>query len=152
MSPKNEQIVDFNQAREQKMDEKRRKAERIFFQQMLGVYCVTENSNLKSLEIVEVSEEGLSFQVPFDSKNPWPGDSKDISIRLYFSQETYLPVLLNVKNSRSYIEKGSRYVRYGCSINTEMSSYEAYKQFVRFLKSYAEHAHKDKGENTVFYL
>ncbi len=147
-----EQVVDFNEARAQKINEKRRKAERIFFQQLLNVYCVTENTQLRPVELVEVSEDGCSFQIFFDSNSPWPTDSLGLILRLYFSQDTYLPVHLKIQNSRPCIDKGTRFTRYGCSVDKTVSSYQAYLQFVRFIKLYSEHAHKDNGQTTLFYL
>jgi len=146
------EVIDFNQKRAQRLDEKRRKTERIFFKQMLGIYCVTDNSELKSVELMDVSEDGLSFQVPFDSANPWPKNTGEIPLRLYFSQDTYLPVTLKIQNSRHHIEESTRYIRYGCAVDKSISSYEAYKQFVKFVSFYAEHAHKDTGKVTLFYL
>ncbi len=146
------QVVDFGEARAQRLDEKRRKTERIFFQHLLGVYSVTGNAQMRPIELIEVSEDGCSFQVPFDAAKPWPADSRELPIRLYFSQDTYIPVMLNVVNSRPSIENGTRYVRYGCTVDKSMSSYPAYQQFVKFLALYSEHAHKDKGEVSVFYL
>ncbi len=146
------QVVDFGEARAQRLDEKRRKTERIFFQHLLGVYSVTGNAQMRPIELIEVSEDGCSFQVPFDAAKPWPADSRELPIRLYFSQDTYIPVMLTVVNSRPSIENGTRYVRYGCTVDKTMSSYPAYQQFVKFLALYSEHAHKDKGEVSVFYL
>ncbi len=146
------QVVDFGEARAQRLDEKRRKTERIFFQHLLGVYSVTGNAQMRPIELIEVSEDGCSFQVPFDAAKPWPADSRELPIRLYFSQDTYIPVMLTVVNSRPSIESGTRYVRYGCTVDKTMSSYPAYQQFVKFLALYSEHAHKDKGEVSVFYL
>lgn len=149
---KTPQVVDFNQVRAQKMDEKRRKTERIFFKHLLGVYTVAGDSQMRSIEIIEVSEEGCSFQVPFDGNDPWPNDMKDIPLRLYFSQDTYLPVTLKIQNSTHGIEDGKRYLRFGCSVDKAPSAYEAYQQFVRFLNFYSKHAHKDMGDVTLFYL
>lgn len=147
-----QQVVDFGEARAQRMDEKRRKTERIFFKHLLGVYSVTNGSQIRPIELIEVSEDGLSFQVPFDTAKPWPNDARELPIRLYFSQDTYIPVMLNVQNSRPSIENGVRYVRYGCTVDKSLSSYPAYEQFVKFLALYSEHSHKDKGEVSVFYL
>mgnify|MGYP001586672425 CR=1 FL=1 len=151
VNKKNEHIVDFNEVRAQKLEEKRRKTERIFFQNLLNVYCVTGNSEIRQIELVDVSDEGCSFQVPHDSNHPWP-TTDELLIRLYFSQDTYLPINLKIQNSRACIEKGKRYTRYGCLVDKTLTSYQTYMQFVRFLKLYAEHAHKDKGDVTVFYL
>ncbi|MBL7715614.1 MAG: PilZ domain-containing protein [Bdellovibrionales bacterium] len=147
-----EPVIDFNEARATKMEEKRRKTERIFFKQMLGVYSVLANDKIKPIEIIDISEDGLSFQVPFDTKNPWPADLSDLNLRLYFSQDTYLPVVVKIQNSRAGIDQGVRIVRYGCAIDKTLTSYTAFQQFVRFLKTYSEHAHKDMGEVSVFYL
>ncbi len=146
------QVVDFSEARAQKLDEKRRKTERIFFKHLMGVYCVTGSTQMRPIELIEVSEEGCSFQVPFDAKNPWPSDDGEIPLRLYFSQDTYILVHVRIKNAGACIDNGSRYMRYGCVVNDAMSSYPAYQQFVRFLKTYSEHAHKDKGDVSIFYL
>ena len=146
------QVVDFSEARAQRMDEKRRKTERIFFKHLLGIYCVAESTELKQVELMDVSEEGLSFQIPFSTKDVWPRNEKDIPLRLYFSQDTYLPILLRIQNSRPYIEGGVKYLRFGCAVDKSLSSYEGYLQFVRFLTAYSEHAHKDTGKVTLFYL
>lgn len=150
--PTSEKVVDFNQVRSQKLDEKRRKTERIVFQDLLGVYCVIGNSQIRQLQLVDVSDEGLSFLVPFDVKNPWPREDGDLPLRLYFTQDTYLPIQARVVNSRPSIENGVRYVRYGCTVDASLQSYTTYLQFVKFLKSFSEHAHRDEGTDSVFYL
>ena len=146
------QVVDFVQAREQKMEDKRRKAERIFFKHLLSVYCVVGETQMRPIELIEVSEDGCAFQIPFDARNPWPHSTEEMPIRLYFSQDTYIPLHLKIANSKPCIDNGSRYIRFGCSVDKTLSSYPAYEQFVRFLKLYSEHAHKDKGDVSVFYL
>lgn len=153
------QIIDFNQARTQKLDEKRRKTERIFFKSLISVYADLGQGNLKPIELIEVSEEGCSFQVPFDSADVWLKGNKGtiagdtfINVRLYFSQDTYLQLTLSVKNSRPCIDQGTRYIRYGCAIDQSLSTYGVYQQFVKFLKLYSESAHKDTGDGTVFYI
>jgi hypothetical protein len=145
-------IVDFDQVRSQKLEEKRRKTERILFQNLLGVFCQVEDTHIKELQMVDVSEEGCSFLVPFDTKNPWPANSSEFPVRLYFTQDTYLLIHVKVANSRPCIENGRRYVRYGCAVDQSVASYEAYRQFVRFMKSYSEQARKDSGKDSVFYI
>ena len=146
------QLIDFSQIREKAMGEKRRQAERVFFQRVLGVYCVTGKSSLRGIELQDVSEEGLSFRVPFDTKNPWPRESGDLPLRMYFSEDTYLEIRISIENTRDLIEDGVRYVRYGCSVDRSLASYEAYRQFVGFLKLYSEQARRDEGGTSVYYL
>jgi hypothetical protein len=148
-----DQVVDFNQVRAQKLEEKRRTTERIFFKQLLSVYSVIGRSSMCPIEFIDLSEEGCSFQIPYDVENPWPKDgTTDMPIRIYFSQDTYLEIRVKIQNSRPSIENNRRYVRFGCTVEKSTQSFAAYQQFVRFLRTYAEHAHKDVGDVSVFYL
>ncbi|MFL5812197.1 MAG: PilZ domain-containing protein [Bdellovibrionia bacterium] len=145
-------VVDFNQVRTQKLEEKRRTTERIFFKHLLNVYSVVNTDQMMPIEFIDVSDDGCSFQVPYDPEKPWPTTTSDIPLRVYFSQDTYLEIRVTVQNSRPSIENNRRYVRYGCTVDTTTASYAAYQQFVRFLKLYSEHAHKDMGDVSIFYL
>jgi len=149
---KKKQVVDFSEVRAQKLEEKRRNTERIFFKQLLNVYTVAGDKTLRAIEFIEMSDEGCSFQVPYDTENPWPTDIKEIPLRIYFTQDTYLEVRVKILNSRPSIENNQRYVRFGCTVDTTLKSHGAYAQFVRFLKSYSEHCHKDNGDLSVFYI
>jgi hypothetical protein len=145
-------VIDFNEVRAQKLDEKRRTTERIFFKHLLNVYSVAGHTTMHPIEFIDMSEDGCSFQVPHDAEKPWPVDATDVPLRIYFSQDTFLEIRVTVQNSRPSIENNRRYVRYGCKVSTESASYAAYLQFVKFLKSYSEHAHKDLGDVSIFYL
>jgi hypothetical protein len=149
---KKEHIIDFNKAREQKLEEKRRKTERIFFESLLTAYSVGANSKMHPIEIIDVSEEGCSFQIPFDPTDVWLTSASELPIRLYFSRETYLEIYVQIQNSRQSIEKSGRFVRYGCKVDQTTKSFPAFQLFVRFLKLYAEQAHRDLGQASTFYL
>jgi hypothetical protein len=147
-----EQVIDFSEIRAQKLEEKRRTTERIFFKQLLSVYSVIGTNTMCPIEFIELSEDGCSFQIPYNAEKPWPKDTNDIPLRIYFSQDTYLEVRVKIANSRPSIENNQRYVRFGCAVDKTIKSFGAYQQFVRFLKMYSEHSHKDMGDVTVFYL
>lgn len=145
-------VVDFEEVRAKKLDEKRRKTERIIFKHLLGVYAVSEQEQLREIELIDVSEEGLSFQIPIRQGGTLPIEMREVNLRLYFSQDTYIPLRLKVQNSKHYVDGTGQYARFGCSVDNTLQSYSAYQQFVRFLKCYAEHAHQDTGKTTIFYL
>ncbi len=144
------QVVDFGKAREQKLEEKRRNTERLFFTQLLGIYGVTDQEKMLPIDLVDMSMEGIAFKVT--EQAALPKEMKSFVVRLYFSQESYLPVNVTVQNTRPYIEEGIRYIRYGTLVDPTHSAYEAYMNFVRFLKSYSTHAHRDMGDVTLFYV
>jgi hypothetical protein len=146
-------VVDFTELRQAKIEEKKRKYERVLFQKVLGAYCVAEGIGLKAIELVDVSLEGLSFQLPFDSKNnDGMSVGKEMTFRIYFSEDSYIPIGVRIQNERPYIENGQKYIRYGCSVDTSLQSYEAYKLFVQFLTKYAELAQIDSGEVKLFFF
>ncbi len=146
------QVIDFTQIREQKLEEKRRTTERVFFKHLLSVYTVAGRDSMFPVDIMDVSDDGIAFQVPFDPQKPWPADLKAFPLRLYFSQDTYMEVHVSIQNSRAAIENHARFLRLGCAIDKTTSSYPAYQSFVHFLKSYCSLAQKDKGGTSIFYL
>ena len=151
--PRDGQVIDFSAIRDAKIEEKRRKYERVLFKNILGVYCVAEGEGLKAVELIDISPEGLSFQLPVGSPNTKSIQvGTEMTIRFYFSQDTFIPVSLKVNNSRPCIEEGSTYTRYGCSVSKDTQSYETYKTFAQFLALYAETSHNDRGDLKLFYF
>jgi hypothetical protein len=142
-------VVSLDTFRNRKNEEKKRKAERIFFQHLMGVYSVVPPGKLIPVDIIDVSEEGLAIQVPYQSEKIWPVDINNIPIRLYFSPESFMEIVVDIKNSKATIEGGSRYVRYGCAVQSEHRSYDAWTKFVGFLRTYAEVSERDSGNISV---
>ena len=146
------QVIDFNQVRAQKQEEKRRSNERVFFKHLLSVYTVAGHDSMFPVEIMDISDDGVAFQVPFDPNKPWPADLKAFPLRLYFSQDTFLEVHVTVQNSRAAIDNHARFLRLGCAVDKTTSSYPAFQSFVVFMKNYCNLAQKDKGGTSIFYL
>jgi hypothetical protein len=144
-------VIDFQEVREKKLEEKRTRNERVFMKEMLGIYCMVEGQE-RAIEIVDVSDSGLAFRVEFNSRSPWPTELKEVKIRLYFNQTTYLPLILQIRNSAPQMDGGRRYIRYGCVVDPSTTTYEAYLQFVKFIKLYSVHAHKDENGVSHFFL
>ena len=147
-----ENVIDFVSARKEKIAKKKRKTERLFLKNVLDINCVSSEDIARSVEIVDISEDGCSFKVPLDVKDPWPTKRDELTLRLYFSKSTFLPISLSIKHSTPLIQNGVKYVKYGCSIDKSMSSYSTFKQFVNFLKLYSENAHIGHGKITAFYI
>jgi hypothetical protein len=143
------EIINFEQFRSRKQEEKKRKTERIFFHNLVGIYGMVGPSKMVPVELMDVSEEGLGIQVPYDSEKVWPRDSENVTIRLYFSAESYMEIAVDIRNTRPMIDGGFRYVRYGCEVRSGQRSYEAWTKFVGFLKSFSEVSEKDSGNVSV---
>lgn len=142
-------IVSLDQFRNRKQEEKKRKTERIFFHNLLGVYSVVSPGKMAPIDLIDISDEGLAIQVPYQSERSWPTNSENVPIRLYFSPESFMEITVDVKNSRPTIEGGVKYMRYGCSIQTEQRAYPAWIGFVNFLKAFSEVSERDTGNISV---
>ena len=151
------QVIDFNKVRTAKIEEKRRRFERVMFKSMLGAYCVAEKEgqadSLRAVELIDLSKEGLSFQLPANSKNT---DSfsvgQSVIFRVYFTEDTFLLVSVKIVNSKSTIEEHQHHIRFGCVVDKTLFSYDAYSFFVSFLSKYAEGAQTDSGELKLHYF
>jgi hypothetical protein len=138
-------IINLDNFRSRKQEEKKRKTERIFFHHLVGIYSVVRPGKMVPVDLIDVSDEGLAIQVPYQSDKTWPTDTNNIPIRLYFSPDSFIEVLVDIKNTHSTIEGGVRYLRYGCAIQTEQRTFDAWSRFVGFLKAFSEVSEKDTG-------
>ena len=143
------EVTSLDQFRNRKQEEKKRKTERIFFHNLMGVYSVVKPGKMVPVDLIDVSEEGLAIQVPYQAEASWPTESNNISLRLYFSPESFMEVVVDIKNTRPTIESGVRYVRYGCAIQTEHRSFHAWAKFVGFLKEFSSISEQDTGNIAV---
>ena len=146
----NDSVINLDQFRMRKSEEKKRKTERIFFNDLVGVYGLITPEKMIPIQLIDVSEGGLAIQVPYpgsstSAERVWPRDSVNLTIRLYFSPESFMEVMVDVKNSTPTLEGGSKYVRYGCEVVADQKSYDAWKSFVSFLKYFSEISERDTG-------
>lgn len=138
-------IINLSQFRNRKQEEKKRKTERIFFHNLVGVYGVVNSGKMVPVELIDVSDDGLGIQLPYQSEKTWPTESSNVLLRLYFSEDSFMEIAVNVMNSRPTIENGNRYHRYGCAVDPQHRSYSAWTQFVGFLRAYSEVSERDSG-------
>jgi len=149
-SPNKEKVISLQSVREEKIEEKRREYERVVFRSSFGVYTVMEQKGLHAIEIIDISEGGVQFQVPENSDLKLDTGT-NISLRFYFATDHYIAIDVKVVRSFTAIEAGRAVHRYGCLIDKSMASYAAIFHFVQFIAKCAEHGHKDTKHLKVFY-
>ncbi len=143
-------VLSFETAREEQIEKRRRSYERVIFKNVLGVYTVMEQKGLHAIELVDISEMGLSFQVPRNSDLEL-AEGTVLNMRLYFSPDSYLPLRVKVVRTVDAIEEGASVRQYGCLIDKTLKSYRAIYHFVRFIVNCAEHGHEDREHLKIFY-
>ena len=148
-------LIDFVQKRKESIERKRRNFERVMFQNFLGCYAVIDrHSGPSPIRIVDISETGMLFQVPWNPRYDQKFEiDKEITIRLYFTKDSYILALVKIKYDTEYIDGGGeRTMRYGCEFDQTNQTFAALKSFIDFIYKFAEHSSVDKGESKAYFL
>ena len=148
MAPK-DKVVQFSQARKEKQSSLRREYERHLFDKFLGCYTVIEKYGLKGVELVDISQSGLSFRLP-EGEGNFRLD-EEFEFRFYFSSKTYLPIKVMVKRIDKVEDQGI-YQQFGCTFDTSWSTYNTLVKFVEFIELFGLTAKEDKGESQIWML
>lgn len=146
-------VLDFANKREQNIEKKRRQFERVVFQNFLGAYSVIDQGgSLFPVSLVDISHDGCLFQIPWNFKDSEPmTDGTEMTMRMYFTKASFVPVLLTVKNSREYIaDDGQTYLQYGCEFDKTVPSFKAMESFIDFMYNFAEVSTVDRADKKVF--
>ncbi len=151
---KSGKVFDFKAKRKESVEDKRRSFERMVFKNFMGTYSVLdEQGSCFPITLVDISQEGCMFQIPWD-----PNHSKhfqeesELTLRMYFTERSYLPVVVNIKHAAEYIDNTGTYVRYGCQFDQSISSIDALRSFIDFIDKFAEHSVLDRGDAKVYFL
>jgi len=145
-------VIDFQEAREQRQEAQRRLAERVFMQTAVSAFCVVGENSLKQIELVDLSDTGCGFLLVHSDEPAWDYQKRELSLRLYFSQDQYLEIGVRVQNMADTIKQGSRFVRFGCEVDQSLTSYVTYQAFVNFLHLYCMSAKKDNGDTNLYFV
>ena len=148
-------VINFSQKRSENVEDKRRAFERILFQNFMGTYTVVdENGSVFPIGMVDVSYDGCMFQIPWNHKKAeevFPV-GEDVTLRFYFTEKSYLPLVVNVRHISEHVDATGTFKRFGCSFDKETQSYQAFKSFVDFIYRFAEHSVVDRGDHKVYFL
>lgn len=146
-------ILDFNKKKAETIEQKRRAFNRIVFQNFLGAYSVIDdNGSIYPVTMVDIAGDGCSFQVPWNPKDKKLPQDFEVSMRMYFTDKSYIPVIMNVRHSKEVVGKdGNTYMQYGCEFDKSVPTFEAMQSFIDFIYKFAEHSAIDKGDTKVYF-
>ena len=150
-----DKVLDFKKKREENIEKKRRTFERLLFHSTLGAYTVVDqNDAIYPIDLVDISHEGCLFQIPWDMKKDTQiSRGHEMTLRMYFTKESYIPVVVNIKYGREHLtQDGRTFMQYGCEFDTSYPAFQALKHFIDFMYKYAEHSTIDHGDNKIFFL
>lgn len=148
-------VIDFQAKRQDSIEKRKRAFERVLFSEFLGSYAEIDGNGSKfTVGLVDISRDGCLFQIPFSegARNHFK-DKKELTIRVYFTKEDFLPLVINLKHQSEYIDdRGDAYMRYGGEFDKSLPSFAAFEPFIEFIYKFAEFSCIDKGESKVYFL
>lgn len=148
-------VISFQDKRSENIEKKRRSFERVLFQNFLGAYTVIDDDGtVYPVTLVDISHDGCLFQIPWNAKTDKPlSEGTEIKMRMYFTKHSYIPVIVNVKRGSEYrADDGQTYMNYGCEFDQSMPTFNAMKEFINFMYSFAEHSVVDRGDARSYFL
>ena len=96
-------VLDFNKKKAETIEMKRRAFNRIVFTNFLGAYSVIEDSgSIYPVTMIDIAGDGCAFQVPWNPRSDKKlVDGHELSMRMYFTKASFIPVILNIRHSIS---------------------------------------------------
>jgi hypothetical protein len=144
-----ERIIDLNDYRKNKNEERRREYERVLFNRILGVYSFAEKTGLQHIEVVDISFSGMKIREE-NPEHPFQAGQK-LALRFYFTPSSYLRVVVDVKRVTPFNEDNRQGLEYGCELDKATKSFEVIKELVSFMYKYAETACQDENPPMIWF-
>ena len=147
-------VLNFNDKREENIERKRRNFERILFNNLLGAYSVIDQAGVVfPIEMQDISHDGMSFRVPRGAVGSNFKKNDEVTLRMYFTKDTFIPVVSNIVWSKNLKgDDGEFYLEYGVKFDKTIPTFEALRPFIDFLYKFAELSTEDKGKSKVYFL
>lgn len=138
-------VVDMTHRREEILQQERRRVRRTILSEFIGVHVLVPNHGLMKVTLHDISEDGLSFDVPGSIGRFRPNE--EIAMRVYLNHETYFPFVIKVQNVRTLVTEGV--VRHGCNFVLGTVNEDALHHFVRFIETVSASLQTDAGDVVV---
>ena len=138
-------VVDMTERRTEEILQERRSKKRTILTEFVGAFVVVPQKGLRKVDLYDISEEGISFDVSFDDGKLDIGE--EVAVRIYLSQNTYFPFVVKVTNTRHIPEEGM--YRHGSQFEAEGDTAESLKHLVAFIESVSTRLQSDKGDIVV---
>ena len=148
-STQENQVVDLNNYRKNKSEERRREYERVLFNRILGVYSFAEKTGLHHVEVMDISYSGIKFKEERPEAPLKVGQK--IALRFYFTPSSYLRLVVEVKRVTPFNEEDREGLEYGCELDKNTKSYDVLKQLISFMYKYAEVACQDNNPPMIWF-
>lgn len=141
----NQAVFDMTERRQEVIKEERRLVKRTILTEFIGAYAVIPEQGLAKVAIYDISEQGMGIDLETEYGNFAEGE--EVAMRIYLSNDTFLPFVAKVYNVRKVPEEGV--YRHGVAFMKESTDNDALMHFVSFLESVSTSLRTDNGDVVV---
>ncbi len=138
-------VLDMTERRQEIINDERRKVRRTILTGFIGAYVILPKQGLMKVEIYDISDDGLSFDL--DDTHGQFTKGEEIAMRVYLSQDIYFPFIIRVQNGRKI--EGDRCYRHGAFFVKGTLNDQALHHFVKFIETVSASLERDGGDVMV---
>ena len=139
------EVVDISQRRAEILKQERREVKRTILTEFISAHVVVPEQGLCKVNLYDISENGLAFELDKDRGSFVNGES--LAFRIYLNHQTYFPFFVKVNNLRWIAEENV--YRVGVEYLKESFNSEALEHFVKFIESISANLKNDSGDVMV---
>lgn len=141
----NQAVLDMTERRQEVLTEERRLVRRTILSEFIGAYAVVPEQGLAKVALYDISEQGMA--VDLESALGQFREGEEVALRIYLSQDTFMPFVARVYNCRHIPEEGV--YRHGVAFLKDTINNDALSHFIQFLESVSASLKTDKGDVIV---
>lgn len=138
-------VLDMTERRQEVIREERRLVKRTILTEFIGAYAVLPEQGLAKVSIYDISEQGMAIDM--ESAHGRFAEGEEVALRIYLSNDTFMPFVARVYNVRQIPEEGVW--RHGVAFMKESINNDALTHFVAFLESVSASLRTDNGDIVV---
>lgn len=142
------EVLDLSDRREEILAQERRRVKRTILNQFIGVHILVPKHGLLRVQLIDVSADGLSFDVPANMGRFRSGEQ--LVVRIYLNQKTYFAFVVEVRHVRT--DKTEKVHRHGASLKKGSINDQALNHFIGFIESVSASLQTDDGDVVVSHL
>lgn len=135
-------LLNFVEKRQEMLSQERRQTKRTILTEFIGAFIVLNKQGLQKVDLYDISETGLSFDLAKQFGQMKAGEK--IAFRIYLSHKNYFAFTVKIANVR-FIQDEDLY-RHGCQFEAGTYNEEALYHFVRFIESVSMNIKVDSGD------
>jgi hypothetical protein len=138
-------VIDMTEARNEIIDQERRKVKRTILSEFIGACAVVPTKGLVKVTIYDISENGMAFDLADEAGHFRHGE--EVAMRVYLSHESYFPFVVLIQNIRQLGEE--RVYRHGANFVKGTINDEALYHLIRFIETVSASLRSDAGDIIV---